>query len=60
MALRNTRILKEIAILQESKLDGITILPTTNSNVIQAEITGPHGSRFESVKTRLELRLSES
>lgn len=60
MALRNTRILKELAILQETKLDGITILPTTNSSVIQADIIGPQGSRFESVKSRVELRLSDA
>jgi ubiquitin-conjugating enzyme E2 T len=53
-------MLKELAILQEATLDGIKIKITGSAlDIVEAEIMGPQGSRFENYTSKLELKLSD-
>lgn len=61
MNLNRTRILKELAILQETALEGIKIIITDSAlDIVEAEIMGPQGSRFENYINKLELKLSDA
>ena len=58
MSLRQTRIRKELAILLETKFEGIkVILNESQIDIVQAEMYGPEGSRFQNELCNLELKL---
>ncbi len=61
MTLRQIRIVKELTILQQSKLEGIIVnFDNSQLDTIIAKISGPEGSRFESTSNLIELKLTEA